>query len=74
MLNLLGEEGNTGPVHYEGSECMAIDGVKIHLYGKKMTRPSRKMGHVTILGNTVDEARLKAEQVKKLLKVKSCQM
>ncbi len=75
MLNLLGEAGHVGPVHYEGfAECMAIDGVKIHLYGKKMTRPSRKMGHVTILGNTVEEARLKAEQVKKLLKVKSCQM
>jgi len=75
MLNLLGEEGYTGPVYYEGfAECMAIDGVKIHLYGKKMTRPSRKMGHVTILGNTVEEARLKAEQVKKLLKVKSCPM
>jgi len=75
MLNLLGEDGHMGPVHYVGfAECMAIDGVKIHLYGKKMTRPSRKMGHVTILGNTVDEARLKAEQVKKLLKVKSCQM
>lgn len=72
MLNLLGEVGHTGPVHYEGfAECMAIDGVKIHLYGKKMTRPSRKMGHVTILGNTVAEAQIKAEQVKKLLKVKS---
>jgi len=75
MLNLLGEAGHTGPVHYEGfAECMAIDGVKIHLYGKKMTRPSRKMGHVTILGNTVAEALTKAEEVKKLLKVKSCQM
>lgn len=72
MLNLLGEAGHTGPVHYEGfAESMAIDGVKIHLYGKKMTRPSRKMGHVTILGNTVAEAHIKAEQVKKLLKVKS---
>lgn len=75
MLNLLGEVGHVGPVHYEGfAECMAIDGVKIHLYGKKMTRPSRKMGHVTILGNTVEEARVKAEEVKKLLKVKSCPM
>ncbi len=74
MLNLLGEAGHTGPVHYEGfAECMAIDGVKIHLYGKKLTRPSRKMGHVTILGNSVEEARIKAEEVKKLLKVKSCQ-
>ena len=75
MLNLLGEEGHVGPVHYVGfAECMAIDGVKIHLYGKKMTRPSRKMGHVTILGNTVAEAKTKAEEVKKLLKVKSCPM
>jgi len=74
MLNMLGEEGHIGPVHYVGfAECMAIDGVKIHLYGKKMTRPSRKMGHVTILGNSVEEARIKAEKVKKLLKVKSCQ-
>ena len=75
MLNLLGEEGHTGPVYYEGfAECMAIDGVKIHLYGKKMTRPSRKMGHVTILGNTVEEAFKKAEKVKSILKVKSCQI
>jgi len=74
MLNLLGEAGHTGPVYYEGfAECMAIDGVKIHLYGKKMTRPSRKMGHMTIVGNTVAEARIKAEKVKTIIKVKSCQ-
>jgi 5-(carboxyamino)imidazole ribonucleotide synthase len=74
MLNLLGEAGHAGPVYYEGfAECMAIDGVKIHLYGKKMTRPSRKMGHVTIVGNTVAEARIKAEKVKTIIKVKSCQ-
>ena len=75
MLNLLGQAGHEGPVYYEGfAECMAIDGVKIHLYGKKITRPSRKMGHVTILGNSVEEAQLKAEEVKKRLKVKSCQI
>ena len=74
MLNLLGEAGHTGSVYYEGfAECMAIDGVKIHLYGKKMTRPSRKMGHMTIVGNTVAEARIKAEKVKTIIKVKSCQ-
>ena len=74
MLNLLGEAGHEGPVYYEGfAECMAIDGVKIHLYGKKLTRPSRKMGHVTILGNTVAEALEKSEKVKNLLKVKSWQ-
>ena len=72
MLNLLGEPGYEGPVYYEGfSECMAIEGVKIHLYGKKQTRPSRKMGHVTILSDTIEDAMAKAEEVKLKLKVKS---
>lgn len=72
MLNLLGEPGYKGPVYYEGfSECMAIEGVKIHLYGKKQTRPFRKMGHVTILADTMEEAMRKAQEVKQILKVKS---
>ena len=72
MLNLLGEPGYEGKVYYEGfSESLAIDGVKIHLYGKKTTRPFRKMGHVTILGKSVEEAFEKAEKVKSILKVKS---
>ena len=74
MLNLLGEPGHEGPVYYEGfEECMAIEGVKIHLYGKKQTRPSRKMGHVTILSDSLEDALNKAEKVKKIIKVKSCQ-
>jgi 5-(carboxyamino)imidazole ribonucleotide synthase len=74
MLNLLGEPGYEGPVYYESfEECMAIEGVKIHLYGKKETRPSRKMGHVTIISDSLDHARSKAQEVKRLLKVKSCQ-
>ena len=72
MLNLLGEPGYEGQVYYEGfSECLAIDGVKIHLYGKKNTRPSRKMGHVTILSATVEDALEKANKVKSIIKVKS---
>jgi 5-(carboxyamino)imidazole ribonucleotide synthase len=72
MLNLLGEAGYEGPVYYEGfSECLAIDGVKIHLYGKKTTRPSRKMGHVTVLAESVENAFKKADKVKNILKVKS---
>lgn len=72
MLNLLGEPGYDGQVYYEGfSDSLAIDGVKIHLYGKKSTRPSRKMGHVTILGKSVEEAFEKANKVKSMLKVKS---
>lgn len=72
MLNILGAEGYEGPVLYEGlTESMAIDGVKIHLYGKNMTKPYRKMGHVTVLSPSLECAMKKAERVKQLIKVKS---
>jgi 5-(carboxyamino)imidazole ribonucleotide synthase len=72
MLNLLGEADHEGFVMYEGlTESMAIEGVKIHLYGKKITRPFRKMGHVTILSHSLEEALGKAELVRKLIKVRS---
>lgn len=70
MVNLLGAPGHTGPAVYEGlEECLKMEGVKIHLYGKKITRPFRKMGHVTILDNDPEKAKIKAIKVKKLLKV-----
>ena len=72
MINILGAEGYEGPVFYEGlTESMAIDGVKIHLYGKKITKPYRKMGHITVLSSTLECALKKAEKVKQLIKVKS---
>lgn len=72
MINLLGEPGYTGPVKYEGlSESLKLEGVKIHLYGKKQTKPFRKMGHVTVLSPSLEEAKKTANQVKNLLKVKS---
>lgn len=72
MINLLGEPGYQGKVKYEGlNETLAIEGVKVHLYGKKETRPFRKMGHVTILANSIEEASKKADLVKERLKVKS---
>ena len=72
MINIVGNEGYEGPVKYEGlTESMAIEGVKIHLYGKKITRPFRKMGHITVLSTSLESALEKAEQVKKLIKVKS---
>ncbi|MDP3436327.1 MAG: 5-(carboxyamino)imidazole ribonucleotide synthase [Bacteroidales bacterium] len=72
MINILGEEGYEGAVIYEGlTESMAIDGVKIHLYGKKLTKPYRKMGHVTILSSSLECALKKAEKVKQLIRVKS---
>jgi 5-(carboxyamino)imidazole ribonucleotide synthase len=74
MINILGSEGFEGSVIYEGlTESMAIEGVKIHLYGKKITKPYRKMGHVTVLSSTLECALQKADRVKQLLKVKSKQ-
>lgn len=74
MINLLGEPGHQGPVKYEGlTESMKIDGVKVHLYGKKITQPFRKMGHVTVLDSSIESAREKAEIVKQKLKIKSWQ-
>ncbi len=70
MINLLGEPDCEGIVRYEGLvECLGIDGVKVHLYGKKITKPFRKMGHVTIISSTIEEARKKAMIVKQQLKV-----
>ena len=72
MINILGNEGHEGPVIYEGlTESMAIDGVKIHLYGKKITKPYRKMGHVTVLSSSLECALNNAEKVKQLIRVKS---
>lgn len=72
MINLLGEVGYEGPVLYEGlTESMETEGLKIHLYGKKETKPYRKMGHVTIVAHTLEEAIEKSEKVKNIIKVKS---
>ncbi len=70
MMNLLGEPGYSGLVRYEGlTECLAVDGVKIHIYGKKETKPFRKMGHVTILDSDLESAKKKAVWVRNKLKV-----
>ena len=70
MINVLGAEGYEGPVKYEGlTESMGLEGVKIHLYGKKITKPFRKMGHITILAGTLESALNKAEHVKQLIRV-----
>jgi 5-(carboxyamino)imidazole ribonucleotide synthase len=70
MLNLLGAEGFTGPAKYEGlADILAIPGVFPFLYGKKITKPFRKMGHITILGDSKDAIIEKANQVKNLIRV-----
>lgn len=70
MVNLLGEEDHQGPAKYEGlSECLAVAGAKVHIYGKALTKPFRKMGHVTILDDELDGAIKKAKKVQEILKV-----
>jgi 5-(carboxyamino)imidazole ribonucleotide synthase len=74
MVNLVGEEGFSGQVIYENIEkIMAIDGVTPHIYGKRETRPFRKMGHVTIVNENMAEARKVAEDVKNSIRVISGQ-
>jgi 5-(carboxyamino)imidazole ribonucleotide synthase len=70
MVNLVGAEGHTGDVVYENiDKILQINGVTPHIYGKKITKPFRKMGHVTIVNKDINKARKVAQQVKKLIKV-----
>ncbi|MDY0780204.1 5-(carboxyamino)imidazole ribonucleotide synthase [Tenacibaculum sp. IB213877] len=70
MVNLVGEEGYTGDVVYENIESiLEIDGVTPHIYGKKLTKPFRKMGHVTIVHEDVNTAREIAQKVKETVRV-----
>lgn len=70
MVNLLGEDNYQGPAKYLGiEEALSLEGVHIHLYGKKITKPFRKMGHVTIVDENLDNLKQKARKVKDLLKI-----
>ena len=70
MVNLVGSEGFSGDVIYENIEkILGWNGVTPHIYGKKQTRPFRKMGHVTIVNEDINEARRIAEKVKNMIRV-----
>jgi 5-(carboxyamino)imidazole ribonucleotide synthase len=70
MINILGEKGHEGIAKYDGLEkILAIDGVYVHLYGKKYTKPFRKMGHVTIVDQNRDQAIAKAKLIQETLRV-----
>jgi len=72
MINVLGEAGYEGPAIYQGIEdVLECAGVYIHLYGKALTKPFRKMGHVTIVDADREKAIEKARFVQKTLKVVS---
>ncbi len=72
MLNLLGEPGFEGEAVYEGmDELLKIEGVYPHLYGKRFTKPYRKMGHITVIADTVEELLAKTDKVKGVVKVRA---
>lgn len=70
MVNILGGKGKEGPARYKGMEkVLEMSGVHVHLYGKAITKPFRKMGHVTVVDENLEIARQKARMVKDILKV-----
>ena len=70
MLNLIGAANHEGDVHYDGVEkLMQEEGVHVHLYGKRKTKPFRKMGHVTVTDHSLEEAKNKAKWVKQNIQV-----
>ncbi len=72
MVNLLGAAGHSGAARYEGlDQVLAWPGVHVHLYGKRETRPFRKMGHVTVTAESAEQAALMARRVQKTIRVVS---
>jgi 5-(carboxyamino)imidazole ribonucleotide synthase len=69
IVNIIGAEGYTGEVFYQGlDEVLTMENVFVHLYGKKQTKPGRKMGHVTIISNDYQDLTHKANKIKHTLK------
>ncbi len=69
IVNIIGSEGFNGDVYYEGlNEVLSMDNVFVHLYGKKQTKPGRKMGHVTIISSDYQDLTHKANKIKHTLK------
>ncbi|PWT89612.1 MAG: 5-(carboxyamino)imidazole ribonucleotide synthase [Acidobacteria bacterium] len=72
MVNILGADGYTGDVKYEGlDEVLKIENAFVHLYGKKQTKPGRKMGHVTMISQEKQDLLYKSNRVKRTLIAKS---
>jgi len=70
MINLLGESGYEGSAIYEGLEdVISIEGVKVHLYGKENTKSFRKMGHVTVFNDSLEDAKEIAKKVQNMIKI-----
>jgi len=72
IVNLLGAEGYSGVAHYEGLiDVLKMENVFVHIYGKKQTKPGRKMGHITILSKDKQDLVFAANKIKQAIKVSS---
>ena len=70
MVNLLGEPGYHGRPVIDGlAAALATPGVCLHIYGKAVTKPGRKMGHITVIDETAQAACDKAERVRQLIRI-----
>jgi 5-(carboxyamino)imidazole ribonucleotide synthase len=75
MLNILGAPGYKGAAMAENlDKVLAMPHVFVHLYGKKETKPGRKMGHATLLGRDLEELLIQAGEIKKILSIKGNQL
>ena len=69
MLNLLGRKDYTGPANYPELEKICnLQGVHVHIYGKKVSKPKRKMGHINIVNKNIEEAKKTLLEIKSILK------
>ena len=70
MINLLGSENHTGKAIYNGlEEIISIPSAYVHLYGKEITKPNRKMGHITVTSDSLEDAKSKAKLIKSIIKI-----
>jgi 5-(carboxyamino)imidazole ribonucleotide synthase len=72
MINLVGDNGHSGDVQYEGlDEVLKIENAFVHIYGKKQTKPGRKMGHVTVMSREKQELLHQSNKIKHTLFARS---
>jgi len=70
MINILGNENFNGPYAVKGlTKSLAVPGVKLYIYGKRTSKPRRKLGHITATGKTINEALARATKARKLIEL-----
>jgi 5-(carboxyamino)imidazole ribonucleotide synthase len=70
MVNILGNENSDGPYAVKGlSRLMGVPGIKLYVYGKKTSKPRRKLGHITATGRTVKEAIARAARARRVIQL-----